>query len=191
MMSTPGWRRRPQRSAARAVAHLTGRDAPSGGGRSAGSPGTAGRRRPRLSAGGRSPDTAHRTSCSSLDPLPRFRVVGTRFAVVQYRPALRTSSLGRAFGGFVVQSGRMSEHHLWAGSVPASGRHDLVVVDGRSFAISAEAGDMVGATHGLVYDDIRHLSRLRMTVNAGRVELLSSTTPTPLSAVTVSRALIT
>ena len=85
----------------------------------------------------------------------------------------------------------MSEHHLWAGSVPASGRHDLVVVDGRSFAISAEAGDMVGATHGLVYDDIRHLSRLRMTVNAGRVELLSATTPTPLSAVTVSRSMVT
>ena len=85
----------------------------------------------------------------------------------------------------------MSEHHLWAGSVPASGRHDLVVVDGRSFAISAEDGDMVAATHGLVYDDIRHLSRLRMTVNAGRVELLSATTPTPLSAVTVSRALVT
>ena len=85
----------------------------------------------------------------------------------------------------------MSEHHLWAGSVPTGGRHDLVVVDGRSFAISAEAGDMVAATHGLVYDDIRHLSRLRMTVDVGRVELLSATTPTPLSAVTVSRALVT
>ena len=84
----------------------------------------------------------------------------------------------------------MSEHHLWASSVPATGRHDLVVVDGRSFAISAEAGDMLAATHGLVYDDIRHLSRLRMTVDVGRVELLSATTPTPLSAVTVSRALV-
>ena len=50
---------------------------------------------------------------------------------------------------------------------------------------------MVAATHGLVYDDIRHLSRLRMTVDVGRVELLSATTPTPLSAVTVSRALVT
>ena len=85
----------------------------------------------------------------------------------------------------------MSEHHLWAGSVPTGGRHDLVVVDGRSFAISAEAGDMVAATHGLVYDDIRHLSRLRMTLDVGRVELWSATTPTPLSAVTVSRALVT
>jgi glycogen debranching enzyme len=84
----------------------------------------------------------------------------------------------------------MSEHHLSADRVPAGGRHDLVVVDGRSFAISAEAGDMVAATHGLVYDDIRHLSRLRMTLEIGRVELLSATTPTPLSAVTVSRALV-
>jgi len=85
----------------------------------------------------------------------------------------------------------MSEHDRWADSVPTSGRHDLVIVDGRSFAICAEAGDMVGATHGLVYDDVRHLSRLRMTVNDGQVELLSATTPTPLSSVTVSRALVT
>ncbi len=85
----------------------------------------------------------------------------------------------------------MSEHHLRAGSVPTSGRHDLVVVDGRSFAISDEAGDMVAATHGLVYDDIRHLSRLRMTVELDQVELLSAATPTPLSAVVVSRAPVT
>ena len=50
---------------------------------------------------------------------------------------------------------------------------------------------MVAATHGLVYDDIRHLSRLRITVNRGEVELLSAATPTPLSAITVSRALVT
>ena len=49
---------------------------------------------------------------------------------------------------------------------------------------------MVAATHGLVYDDVRHLSRLRMTVNRGDIELLSATTPTPLSALTVSRALV-
>ena len=46
---------------------------------------------------------------------------------------------------------------------------------------------MVAATHGLVYDDLRHLSRLRMTVTGGRVELLAASTPTPLSAVVVSR----
>ena len=49
---------------------------------------------------------------------------------------------------------------------------------------------MVAATHGLVYDDIRHLSRLRMSVDVGQVELLSASTPTPLSAVAVSRALV-
>ena len=38
----------------------------------------------------------------------------------------------------------MSELHLSAGTVPTSDRHDLVTVDGRSFAISGETGDMVG-----------------------------------------------
>ena len=90
-----------------------------------------------------------------------------------------------------MHSGRMSELHLSADTVPAGGRHDLVTVDGRSFAISGESGDMVAATHGLVYDDLRHLSRLRMTVTGGRVELLAASTPTPLSAVVVSRVLTT
>ena len=85
----------------------------------------------------------------------------------------------------------MSELHLLADTVPAGGRHDLVTVDGRSFAISDETGDMSGATHGLVYDDLRHLSRLRMTLTGGRVELLAASTPTPLSAVVVSRVVTT
>ena len=93
--------------------------------------------------------------------------------------------------GFVGHSGGMSELHLLADAVPAGGRHDLVVVDGRSFAISAETGDMTAATHGLVYDDLRHLSRLRMTVTGGQVELLAASTPTPLSAVVVSRVVTT
>jgi glycogen debranching enzyme len=81
----------------------------------------------------------------------------------------------------------MSELHLSAGTVPTSDRHDLITVDGRSFAISGETGDMSGPTQGLVYDDLRHLSRLRMTVTGGRVELLAASTPTPFSAVVVSR----
>jgi len=81
----------------------------------------------------------------------------------------------------------MSELHLSAGTVPTSDRHDLVTVDGRSFAISGETGDMSGPTHGLVYDDLRHLSRMRMTVTGGQVELLAASTPTPFSAVVVSR----
>ena len=62
------------------------------------------------------------------------------------------------------------------------GRHDLVTVDGRSFSISDEGGDMVAATHGLVYDDLRHLSRFRLDVVGGRTELLAASTPTPMSA---------
>jgi len=85
----------------------------------------------------------------------------------------------------------MSELHLSAGTVPTSGRHDLVTVDGRSFAISDESGDIVAATHGLVYDDVRHLSRLRMTATGSRVELLAASTPTPVSALVVSRVLTT
>jgi glycogen debranching enzyme len=85
----------------------------------------------------------------------------------------------------------MSELHLLAGTVPESGRHDLVTVDGRSFAISDESGDMVAATHGLVYDDLRHLSRLRMTLTGGRGELLAASTPAPVSAVVVSRVVTT
>ena len=88
-----------------------------------------------------------------------------------------------------MHSGRMSGLHLSANTVPAGGRHDLVTVDGRTFAISGESGDMAAATHGLVYDDLRYLSRLRMTVTGGRVELLAASTPTPLSAVVVSRVL--
>ena len=83
----------------------------------------------------------------------------------------------------------MSDLHLLADTVPTSGRHDLVTVDGRSFAISSEGGDMAALTHGLVYDDVRHLSRLRMGIADGRVELLAASTPTPLSAVVVSRVL--
>jgi glycogen debranching enzyme len=81
----------------------------------------------------------------------------------------------------------MSELHLLEDTAPAGGRHDLVTVDGRSFAISGEGGDMAAPTHGLVYDDVRHLSRLRMSIGGGRVELLAASTPTPLSAVVVSR----
>ena len=84
-------------------------------------------------------------------------------------------------------SGRVSELHLSADAVPVGGRHDLVTVDGRSFSISDEGGDMVAATHGLVYDDLRHLSRLRLEVVGLRTELLAASTPTPMSAVVVSR----
>jgi glycogen debranching enzyme len=84
----------------------------------------------------------------------------------------------------------MSELHMSAGGVPVGGRHDLVVVDGRAFAISGENGDMEQGTHGLVYDDIRHLSRLRLAASGGSWELLASRAPTPVSAVVVSRLVV-
>ena len=70
---------------------------------------------------------------------------------------------------------------------PASPRHQLVLVDGRTFAISDESGRMWAPTHGLVHDDLRHVSRLAVSIDGSEVELLASTAPTPLSAVIVSR----
>src|SRR6478752_5903684 len=47
-----------------------------------------------------------------------------------------------------------------ATSVPATVGAQLVLVEGRSFAISDTAGQMMSGTHGLVHDDLRHLSEL-------------------------------
>ena len=74
-----------------------------------------------------------------------------------------------------------------ADSVPSIGRRQLVLVDGRTFALSDEAGQMVGATHGLVHDDLRHLSRFWITIDDADLEVLASSAPTPLSAVVVTR----
>jgi glycogen debranching enzyme len=74
-------------------------------------------------------------------------------------------------------------------SVPFIGRRELILVDGRTFAISDEAGQMVGATHGLVHDDLRHLSRFSIGVDDAAIEVLASSSPTPLSAVVVARLL--
>src|SRR5687767_14404147 len=74
-----------------------------------------------------------------------------------------------------------------ADRVPSIGRRQLVLVDGRTFAISDEAGQMTGATHGLVHDDLRHLSRFTVTIDESVMEVLASSAPTPLSAVIVGR----
>jgi glycogen debranching enzyme len=71
--------------------------------------------------------------------------------------------------------------------VPPVLRHQLVLVDGRTFAISDEDGQMWAPTHGLVHDDLRHLSRLDVSLVEGPIEVLASTAPTPLSAVVVGR----
>ncbi|MFL6205796.1 MAG: glycogen debranching N-terminal domain-containing protein [Acidimicrobiales bacterium] len=79
-----------------------------------------------------------------------------------------------------------SELHAEAESVPSVVRQ-LVVLDGRTFALSDEAGDMRREVHGLVHDDRRHLSRLEVSVDDASLEVLASSTPTPLSAVVVAR----
>src|SRR5438045_5705402 len=63
----------------------------------------------------------------------------------------------------------------------------LVLLDGRTFAISDDAGQMVATTHGLVHDDLRHLSRFAIAVDEAELEVVASSTPTPLSAVVVAR----
>jgi glycogen debranching enzyme len=74
-----------------------------------------------------------------------------------------------------------------ADAAPPVLRHQLVLVDGRTFAISDEDGRMWAPTHGLMHDDLRHLSRLDVSLVEGPTEVLASTAPTPLSAVIVGR----
>jgi hypothetical protein len=74
-----------------------------------------------------------------------------------------------------------------ADAVPALSRRQLVSVDGRTFAISDEGGQMTAGTHGLVHDDLRHLSRFVVTFRDAQLEVLAANTPSPLSAVVVGR----
>lgn len=73
-----------------------------------------------------------------------------------------------------------------AESVP-SVRRQLVVLDGRTFALSDESGQMSDPTHGLLHDDRRHLSRFEVEIDEGAIEVLASSAPTPISAVVVGR----
>ena len=76
-----------------------------------------------------------------------------------------------------------------ADEVPTVGGADsLTLVDGRTFVISNRSGDLAGLTHGVVVDDRRHLSRLRLLARGQTLETLTSTSPNPLSAVIVQRA---
>ena len=61
-----------------------------------------------------------------------------------------------------------------AGSVPSIGRRQMVLVDGRTFAISDESGQMNTPTHGVVHDDLRHLSRLEVRIRQAPLEVLAS-----------------
>ena len=50
----------------------------------------------------------------------------------------------------------------------------LTILEGSTFCICDERGDIAGETHGLFTDDTRFLSRLRLTVNGAAPLLLSS-----------------
>ncbi len=75
-----------------------------------------------------------------------------------------------------------------AESVPVVGAPgEITLVDGRTFAISDHAGNCLGGTHGVVHDDLRHVSKLRVWIDDGELHTLASTSPTPLSSVSVQR----
>src|SRR3954452_22841519 len=50
----------------------------------------------------------------------------------------------------------------------------LTILEGSTFCICDERGDITGQTHGLFADDTRFLSRLRLTVNGAKPLLLSA-----------------
>src|SRR5207248_8594726 len=50
----------------------------------------------------------------------------------------------------------------------------LTILEGSTFCICDERGDIDGQTHGLFADDTRFLSLLRLTVNGEKPLLLSS-----------------
>ncbi len=83
-------------------------------------------------------------------------------------------------------------------AVSLVGRADLTLVNGRTFAISDAAGNMVAPTHGVVFEDLRMLSTLVVAVRdpdshpseVVPAEVLASTTSSPFSLVTVARPLV-
>ena len=52
---------------------------------------------------------------------------------------------------------------------------EITLVDGRTFAISDHAGNCLGGTHGVVHDDLRHVSKLRVWIDGGTLHTLAST----------------
>ena len=75
-----------------------------------------------------------------------------------------------------------------AQTVPFAGTGDLLtLVEGRTFVISDVSGDVRGGVHGLVYDDLRHLSRFVLTVDGNRLTPIASATTSPFDALVVHR----
>ncbi|MEO5722973.1 MAG: glycogen debranching N-terminal domain-containing protein, partial [Ilumatobacteraceae bacterium] len=75
-----------------------------------------------------------------------------------------------------------------AGSVPTTGGvRELVLVDGRTFCISDDGGQMRERSHGMVHDDLRHLSLFEVSIADADLEGLACTASSPLSAVIVQQ----
>ena len=74
------------------------------------------------------------------------------------------------------------------------GAGSLTLVNGRTFSVGARSGDLTMPSHGVVFEDLRMLSQLSLSVESPdgeqphtSLELLSASAPTPFSAVMVSR----
>ena len=71
--------------------------------------------------------------------------------------------------------------------VPPVSPTDVTLVDGRTFAISDAAGNIWGAAHGLVHDDLRHLSQFVLRIEGWTCEVLTGTATSPFSALFLQR----
>jgi glycogen debranching enzyme len=75
-----------------------------------------------------------------------------------------------------------------ASAVPFAGTADLLtLVEGRGFVISDTSGDVRGGVHGLVYDDLRHLSRFVVTIPGNRLTPIARAATSPFDALVVHR----
>ncbi len=80
----------------------------------------------------------------------------------------------------------MAQWNMPASAVLAATESKLILVQGSSFCISGQSGDIVAATHGVFFRDTRFLSRLELRVNHQRLEPLVATATEPFSALFVS-----
>ena len=82
----------------------------------------------------------------------------------------------------------VSPVHLRAEHVPpVGGSSQLILIDGRTFAIGDQRGDIGGGAEGYVHADRRHLSRFDVLVDGARLSSLAVATPSPSSSVVVHR----
>ena len=70
---------------------------------------------------------------------------------------------------------------------PVGGSSQLILIDGRTFAISDQRGDISGGAEGYVHADRRHLSRFDVFVDGARLSSLAVAPTSPSSSVVVHR----